>query len=201
MASVPVPFSAVERDLWRQVAILRSKAEILGEIAAGNLPATVATFAELHDYLDANELGGLCEEGSATAALALGEMLGEDSDDAANFANEVQDAVDAWLRAGRPVTLEEGSTSARLAVQQKLDTVRSLAKRIPPHADQLSVPVSLLPLAAGNPLAIPVIAGAAVVADAVRRQHCPHAESDRRMSFEGHSVIVECGACGAVLQA
>ena len=84
-------------------AIERSKAEILEDIAAGVVPGTVSSFSELHDYVDANEYGGLCEEGTWW-------NLAESDTDAAKEANggiyllhfdqsnAVQDAVDAWLK-------------------------------------------------------------------------------------------------------
>ena len=83
-------------------AIERSKAEILEDIATGRVPDTVSSFSELHDYVDANEYGGLCEEGTWWS-------LAESDDDAAKAANggmyllhfdqsnAVQNAVDAWL--------------------------------------------------------------------------------------------------------
>jgi hypothetical protein len=88
-------------------AIERSKAEILEDIAAGVVPNTVSSFSELHDYVDANEYGGLCEEGTYWC-------LPDDSDDGTwdemmradnggwllhfDQASAVQDAVDAWLK-------------------------------------------------------------------------------------------------------
>ena len=84
-------------------AIERSKAEILEDIAQGIVPGTVSSFSELHDYVDANEYGGLCEEGTWWS-------LAESDDDATKEANggmyllhfeqstAVQDAVDAWLK-------------------------------------------------------------------------------------------------------
>ena len=84
-------------------AIERSKAEILEDIATGREPDTVSSFSELHDYVDANEYGGLCEEGTWWS-------LAESDDDATKEANggmyllhfdqsaAVQNAVDAWLK-------------------------------------------------------------------------------------------------------
>jgi hypothetical protein len=84
-------------------AIERSKAEILEDIAQGIVPGTVSTFSELHDYVDANEYGGLCEEGTWW-------MLPDDVPDEileltneglqiihTDQSNAVQDAVHAWL--------------------------------------------------------------------------------------------------------
>jgi len=67
------------------MAIARSQREIIAEVKAGRTPATVASFSDLHDYADANEYGGLCDEGSDW-----------DADDA----NAVQDAVDLWVKSG-----------------------------------------------------------------------------------------------------
>jgi len=94
----PRQYTNEEVRLWRNVAILRARAEVLGMIAVGQVPADVRTFSELHDYCDANELGGLCDEGSEIAGLASP----SDDDDACEFANAVQCAVDKWLRDGRP---------------------------------------------------------------------------------------------------
>jgi hypothetical protein len=75
-------------------AIKRAKEEILDDIETGRVPATVTRFAELHDYVDANEYGGLCE-------VDLG---GEEtmSEKLMDFGNALQRQVDLWLRAGRP---------------------------------------------------------------------------------------------------
>lgn len=65
------------------------KAEILADIASGKVPATVPDFSALHDYVDANEYGGFCDEDRRG---------GWSTDDLV----AVQGRVDAWLRAGRP---------------------------------------------------------------------------------------------------
>ena len=67
-------------------AIERSKSEILGDIAEGIIPATCASYSELHDYVDANGYGGAFEH----------DFDNEETD----FWNAVQDAVDAWIKAG-----------------------------------------------------------------------------------------------------
>jgi hypothetical protein len=76
-------------------AVERAKREILADIEAGKVPATVAGFAELHDHVDANEYGGACEGGwwDGTEAERL---------EAMEFWDRVQDRVDQWLKAGRP---------------------------------------------------------------------------------------------------
>ncbi len=70
--------------------IERAKREVLADIFTRRVPGTVASFSELHDYVDANEYGGGTE----------GDFDG--SDEACTFWNAVQDAVDKWLKAGRP---------------------------------------------------------------------------------------------------
>ena len=74
------------RAFWTQArvtaAIEQGKAEILADIASGRVPADVSTFAALHDYVDANEYGGLCEK---------------PIDPSFAPANEIQNALDAWL--------------------------------------------------------------------------------------------------------
>jgi hypothetical protein len=67
-------------------AIARSKSEILGDVGGGAVPATCASFRELHDYVDANGYGGAFEY--------------DFDNDETDFWNAVQDAVDAWIKAG-----------------------------------------------------------------------------------------------------
>lgn len=59
--------------------------EILDDIAQEVVPATVGTFSELHDYVDANCYGGACDD---FTTITLGDF------------NAMSDAVDAWLRDG-----------------------------------------------------------------------------------------------------
>lgn len=73
-------------------AIARGKREILSDIASGRVPSTIDRFADLHDYVDANEYGGLCDEDVFP--------LLDDND--FDVANRVQNALDSWLVAGRP---------------------------------------------------------------------------------------------------
>lgn len=80
----------------------RAKREILDDVAAGVVPATVADFSELHQYVDANCYGG-------TEAL-LDKAHGEcpDTDDGhaeawnsfCTLVNPAFDAVDAWIKSG-----------------------------------------------------------------------------------------------------
>jgi len=71
-------------------AVALAKREIEEDMRAGVVPRTVRSFAELHDYVDANAYGGL------TGAYA--EMS---SSDLVHFASAVQDELDAWLRGAK----------------------------------------------------------------------------------------------------
>ena len=66
-------------------AIAQAKDEVAADVKAGVVPRTVASFSDLHDHVDANEYGGLCDERS-------------DADE--DFANALQDAVDSWIKEG-----------------------------------------------------------------------------------------------------
>jgi hypothetical protein len=82
-----------------QATVARMKAEILADIAAGTVPATVASFSELHDYVDANTYGGFCDdEYVARFGLPSDEGYPESQ---YNFENSAQNAVNAWLVAGK----------------------------------------------------------------------------------------------------
>ncbi len=82
-----------------QDRIALAKSSIADLILKGTIPATVASFVELHDYIDANELGALCDE--STWPDVDGESAAAHADRIAEC-GQVQDTVDAWLRDGRP---------------------------------------------------------------------------------------------------
>jgi|GEM_PF-6824732 len=77
----------------------RCKREILADIASGRVPASVGSFSELHDHVDANEYGGACE--TDEDGIGWWDMDRAGHEDVVRFWNAVQDRVDWWLRAGR----------------------------------------------------------------------------------------------------
>ena len=77
-------------------AVAKAEYEILADIADNTVPASVSTFSELHDYVDANEYGGLCSDWPWVAKSGALEPAFME------WSNEVQNRVDAWLKAGRP---------------------------------------------------------------------------------------------------
>lgn len=92
----------------------RMKAEILADVASGVVPASVASFSELHDYVDANLYGGTeallealdadapdTDEGHSAALVAF-----------CDLANPAIDAVDAWIKAGG-IAAERSAEGAR----------------------------------------------------------------------------------------
>lgn len=66
--------------------------DIKADMATGLIPATVRTFAELHDYVDANEY-------VITALEAAGWDHDPASDEQAATANRAMDMVNVWLAA------------------------------------------------------------------------------------------------------
>jgi len=108
-----------------QATIEQMKAEIFTYIQQAVIPSTVASFSELHDYIDANCLGGFCDDDSEINARILelqderdslteeeernwpnaGE-LDELQEEQTAFINAAQNAIDAWIKSGgckRPV--------------------------------------------------------------------------------------------------
>ena len=86
----------IERAERLRQAITQAKTEINEDIARGIVPGDVAGFSALHDYVDANCYGGLCDEGDEGVARVLNYA------DWIAFSNDMQDVVHAWLAAGRP---------------------------------------------------------------------------------------------------
>jgi len=88
----------------QRFAFMRARAEIHRDVAQGIVPKTVTSFAELHDYVDANEYGGFTDLDGAWAF---------DDDEAWNEQtvaemNDVQNALDSWLRS-RPFEWTTGA--------------------------------------------------------------------------------------------
>jgi hypothetical protein len=70
-------------------AVERGKREIVSDAREGRIPIAVPSFSALHDHVDANEYGGLCDDG-----------WDWDGDPDLVRANAVQGALDAWIRGG-----------------------------------------------------------------------------------------------------
>jgi hypothetical protein len=75
-----------------ETAIERSKREIIEDVFEGWVPVDVPDFSALHDYRDANGYGGFFED-DTVFYRGIGEGFYRE-------AGAVQDAVDAWIRAG-----------------------------------------------------------------------------------------------------
>jgi hypothetical protein len=73
----------------------RAKREVLADVASGVVPATVQTFSELHDYVDANGYGGAFDD----------DAPGADSE----IWNALQDTIDAWIRSGEMARTDRGT--------------------------------------------------------------------------------------------
>ncbi len=92
------PFAAA--DDFVETAIERSKREIredAGSVVNSRgdvMPLTVGSFSELHDYVDANEYGGICEDDLFDRIRELEEVTNR------NLVDELQNAVDAWIKEG-----------------------------------------------------------------------------------------------------
>ena len=86
-----------------QATIARMKSEILADIASGKVPASVSSFSELHDYVDANEYGGFCDDDYLTKLWAFYGALSDDGCPAEvyEFTNAAQNAIETWLGNGR----------------------------------------------------------------------------------------------------
>jgi hypothetical protein len=75
--------------------VVDMKVEILADIADGTQPVSVADFSTLHDYVDANCYAGLCDDDNVRSCWDVDTLI------------RVQEEVDAWLKAGRPMGKED----------------------------------------------------------------------------------------------
>jgi hypothetical protein len=80
----------------------RMKTEILDDVQKGIVPVTVASFSELHDYVDANVYGG------TESLLDELDSVAPDTDEGhssamncfCKLANAAMDIVDVWIKSG-----------------------------------------------------------------------------------------------------
>lgn len=87
-----------------------AKSEVLKDIEAGYVPGSVTSFAELHDYVDANTYGRMCDDDS-TDPEAHKFFWPASSSWATDRANRLMDTIDAWLSAGEHMpTIAEPTT-------------------------------------------------------------------------------------------
>lgn len=90
----------------------RAKAEIRYDVGRGMVSANVGSFAELHDFVDANCYAGCCEDSTMEGLRGLDlwntifpkqtdsddEVLGSEA--TLDAMNEMQNELDVWLRVG-----------------------------------------------------------------------------------------------------
>lgn len=82
-------------------------------------PITIRSFSDLHDFCDANTLGGLCDDEVTTIASALFPCLNsDDSTGCMEAANAIQGAVHVWLESG--ALLDDVTFIARLLVPEQV---------------------------------------------------------------------------------
>ncbi len=81
-----------EKVAW---LVTRAKAEILEDIEKGIVPASVSTFGDLHEYVDANCYGGACEDDIVEWGF---DGMTERYIDAVH---EAQDRLNQWMVDGR----------------------------------------------------------------------------------------------------
>ena len=84
--------------------VSRMRAEIAMDMRSGRVPTTVKSFSELHDYVDANEYGGFCEDEVFDSMSA--HFAWTNPDDAMpqamiDFVNQAQGAISELLRNGK----------------------------------------------------------------------------------------------------
>ena len=79
----------------------RMKAEIREDMRAGRISNNPAGFADLHDFVDANEYGGFCEDELADRLIK--HFGGRDEHEGMpqgllDYINAAQEAIDKWLK-------------------------------------------------------------------------------------------------------
>lgn len=75
------------------LSVEEAKKEILDDIRDGVVPNDIRTFSALHDYVDANCYGRLCDEDWIER-----DGTGDMTEATMNAANEVQQRIERWLQ-------------------------------------------------------------------------------------------------------
>lgn len=98
-----ISLPAVTPESFVENAIARAKAEILQDELFGSINGPVLRFSDLHNWVDANCYGGMCEEMFAEVGNHLFPRT-KSEDDEVMFSqaligacNRIQDALDAWI--------------------------------------------------------------------------------------------------------
>jgi hypothetical protein len=78
--------------------ISRGKAEILEDIHAGIVPADIKCFGDLHDYVDANCYGGLCDDDCTVPEAVM-----------FTVADTVAEALHQWIVSETPFATPAGT--------------------------------------------------------------------------------------------
>lgn len=102
---------------------LSMKRDILEMIRAGQVPLDIKSFAQLHDYCDANCLGGLCQDMTFDALIA--KFGGRDADEGMpqgmlDYINAAQDLINAWIQAGGHTILAKLPAKVKDQIQDTL---------------------------------------------------------------------------------
>lgn len=113
----------IKRDKVLAQTVERMKAEIVLDALKGVVPFTVHSFSELHDYVDANEYGGFCEDDAQDRVMKaidepsikwhVAQQLFYE------FTSEAQNLVADWIRDyGLHRTLTERELDKKACVQE-----------------------------------------------------------------------------------
>ena len=95
-ASARIAF-ALERSAAIAAAIAQGKHEISEDVRVGIIPADMLTsFADLHGHTDANDYAGINDEGVSPFVWQA--------------ANEIQTALDAWIKSGALMNHDQVAT-------------------------------------------------------------------------------------------
>lgn len=81
--------------------ITKSQEEIVQLVKDGVVPKSVPSFGDLHDYVDANCLGGMCDDETFKKVFA-------DEQKGVDHLNDIQDKLDVWIKDGGVAAMLKG---------------------------------------------------------------------------------------------
>lgn len=103
--------------------VLAMKRDVLEMVRDGQLPLEVKDFSQLHDYCDANCLGGLCQDKTFDALVAkFGGRGAEEGmpQGMLDFINAAQNSINAWVQAGGHALLANLPVKVKDQIQDTL---------------------------------------------------------------------------------
>lgn len=179
------------------------KREILAHVEEGIVPASVRSFASLHDFVDANTYGGLCDDDTFDELVRKHAAKGEDGlpQSMMELINSAQGIVNEWLAnggaegKGDPVSapsMTEGPWGSCAGLSSNPDAIRLITG---PEAELIATVHQRTSMSQAEALAnakviraVPDLIDTMVMAESELSGHPDFAQGNSKVHFVVHKI-------------